>query len=94
MTLQQAGGMFDNDYSMTGLFKNADSLGWQPLLATEEVKNIMAWFIDVIRPMAENKFPELAQADAPFFPSLRLRGKTVDLPEQLKSFWERTAGKM
>ena len=92
MTLKQAGCIFENNFSMTEQFKNADTLGWQPLLGTEEVKEIMAWYIENIRSIAENKFPELRQADAPFFPSLRVRGAVADVAEHLKSFFERTAG--
>lgn len=92
MTLGQAAAMFAKNFSMTNVFKNRDSLGFQPLLATEEVKECMAWFLEVVRPTAEDKFPGLDRSDSPFFPSLRIRGKTADVSEHLKSFFERTAG--
>ena len=84
--------MFQTSFGMSDNFKTAATYGWQPLLGTELVKAIIAWYLENVRQLIQDVYPELAGPDSPLFPSLRLRGGFANIASHLQAFFMRTCG--
>lgn len=93
MVMGTAKACFDTDIGMTDDFKTVGKYGFQPLLISAEVKEMLAFFIEYIRGPMQKLNAELLDANSFLFPSRKYGDRNpVNVGRYLKSFFERCAG--
>lgn len=91
ITLEETIALFNDQSCLKSDFKTGSKYGYQPVLAVPVCLEIIRFYLDNIRPIAEAMHPSLVDNQSPLFASRRTGG-LVGLGRQLKRAFERICG--
>lgn len=92
LRLGQALDIYTDGLTMTTEFKTEEYYGFQPVLFPPLVRQILAFYLDKVRPVVEAMQPELMLPDSPLFPSRRSPGNKADIASHMQAFYMRRGG--